>query len=456
MTMPAPISRALAEFAAGLTYDRLPPLAVEAVNTGMADTVGVMFSGIGMSVSRQAHGIAATRGLSGEARIYFGAERASTADAAMVNAATTSSVVFDDVAFAGCHTSTVLMPALIAEAELHGRSGKDVITAYAAGYEAWARLSEREPDSYAGKGWHATACFGPLAAALAICNLHRYHAATTLRAIGIAAAMSGGITASFDTDVGPFQIARGVAGGVMAARLAKAGMTAPEDGLERAGRGMMAALSPKGNVDLETPMTDLGSNWRLETIGINVKQYPSGNMNQRATDGVLDLVLGHDVKPEQVARVEMLISEAQHAVISKSPSVIHFVPSHSYRLAAAAAILARRAGFAELEEPFWGRADVQAMMAKVELVIDPTIAADTQPNLGLSGGTRLHLTDGRVLESPPVSFARGHWTRRMSEAELLGKFVNCASAHLDKARAERLFGQLYRLERVATINELNA
>lgn len=454
--MPAPISRTLAEFASSLSYDKLPSIAVEAVNTGMADTVGVMFSGIGMPVSRQAHGIAATRGATGEARIYFGAERASTADAALVNAATTSSVVFDDVAFAGCHTSTVLMPALIAEAELHGRSGKDVITAYAAGYEAWARLSEREPDSYAGKGWHATACFGPLAAAIAISNLHRFDAATTLRAIGIAASMSGGITASFDTDVGPFQIARGTAGGVMAARLARSGMTAPEDALERAGRGMMVALSPKGGVDLETPITDLGTAWRLETVGINVKQYPSGNMNQRATDGVLDLVNGHDLKPHDVARVEMLISEAQHAVISKSPSVIHFVPSHSYRLAAAAAIIARRAGFAELEEPFWGRDDVQAMMKKVELVIDPAIPADTQPNLGLSGGTRIHLVDGRVLESPPVSFARGHWTRRMSEAELCGKFVNCAARHLDKARAERLFGQLYRLENVGNVNELNA
>lgn len=454
--MPAPISRTLAEFAAGLTYDKLPSLAVEAVNTGMADTVGVMFSGIGMPVSRQAHAIAGTRGVAGEARIHLGAERASTADATLVNAATTSSVVFDDVAFAGCHTSTVLMPALLAEGELHGRSGKEVIAAYAAGYEAWARLSEREPDSYAGKGWHATACFGALAAAIAIANLHRFDAATTLRAIGIAASMSGGITASFDTDVGPFQIARGAAGGVMAARLAKAGMTAPEDALERPGRGMMVALSPKGAVDLETPITDLGSAWRLETVGINVKQYPSGNMNQRATDGVLDLVRDHDVKPEEVERIEMLISEAQHAVISKSPSVIHFVPSHSYRLAAAAAVIARRAGFAELEEPFWSRDDVQAMMKRVELVVDPSIPADTQPNLGLSGGTRLHLKDGRVLESPPVSFARGHWTRRMSEEELAGKFVTCAAGHLDGARAERLFGQLYRLETVGDVRELNA
>lgn len=455
--MPAPLSRTLADFAASLSFDQLPARAIEAVRVGMADTVGVMLSGVDMPVSRHALATIGTRGMTKEARLQFGGERASVADATLVNAATTSSVVFDDVAFAGCHTSTVLMPALIAEGERIGASGRAVIAAYAAGYEAWARLAERDPDSYSGKGWHATACFGASAVALALANLRGFDAATTLTALGIAASMSGGITASFDTDVGPFQIARSAAGGVLAARLAEAGMSAPADALERPGRGMLPALSPKGAVDLDTPIDDLGRAWRLETIGINVKQYPFGNMAQRAIDGVLDLVDAHDVKPDQVKRVELLISDAQHAVISKSPSVINFVPSHSVPLAAVAAIFERRVTFSALGEAFYGRPEVQALMKRVETVPDSAIPADTQPNLGFSGGVRIHLVDGRTLEAPSVDYARGHWTHPMSEEELWRKFAACAEAgHRSGAGTERLFRSLIRLDDVADVATLAA
>lgn len=454
--MAAPISRTLAEFAANLTFDAIPALAVEAINTGITDTVGVMLSGIGTPVSNIVLEELGSRGHSGGARIFLGSERASTVDATLVNSATTTSVVYDDVAFSGCHTSTVLMPALLAEAEAAGASGRDVVRGYAAGYEAWARLSERDPDSYAGKGWHATAAFGPTAAAIAVCNLRGFDAETTLRAIGIAAAMPSGITASFDTDVGPLQVGRGAAAGVLAARYAKAGMSAPEDGLERPGRGMLVALSPKGAVDLETEIADLGKAWRLETVGINIKQYPYGNMNQRAIDGVLDLVKAHDVQPEAVERVEVLISEAQYAVVSKSPSTINFVPSHSIALAVAGGIIARRGTFEELKESFYGRPDVQALMRVITPKPDKAIPADTQPNLGYSGGIRIFLKDGTVLESPSVPYARGHWTRRMSEDELWGKFAACSAAQLDGAKARRLFEQLLHLQGIKNVNELGA
>lgn len=453
--MPTALSRSLAGFAAGLRYEHLPARALEAVRIGMADTVGVMLSGVDMPVSHHVLASLGTRGVKNEARIQLGAEKASVADATLVNAVTTSSVVFDDVAFAGCHTSTVLMPALLAEGERIGASGRQVIQAYAAGYEAWARLAERDPDSYSSKGWHATACFGPTAVALALANLRGFDEATTLRALGIAASMSGGITASFDTDVGPFQIGRAAAGGVLAAQLAEAGMSAPADALERTGRGMLVALSPKGAVDLESPLDDLGSAWRLESIGINVKQYPFGNIAQRAVDGALDLANAHDVKPQQVTRVELLISDAQYAVISKSPSVLHFVPSHSVPLAVVAALFERRVTFDALEEAFYGRPEVQSLLQKVETVADSRIPADTQPNLGFSGGVRLHLADGRVLESPSVDYARGHWTRPMSEAELWQKFCSCSGKQLAQPQAEKLFASLIKLDEVANVGTLN-
>jgi 2-methylcitrate dehydratase PrpD len=219
---------------------------------------------------------------------------------------------------------------------------------------------------------------------------------------------------------------------------------------------MMVALSPKGAVDLDTPIDDLGRAWRLESVGIHVKQYPFGNIAQRAIDGVLDLVTTHDVGPQDVVKAEMLISDAQYAVVSKSPSVTKFVPSHSIGLAAAAAILERRATSVELGSGFYSQPRVQELMKRVVMVADSKIPADTAPNLGFSGGVRLHLADGRALESPSVDYARGHWTRRMSENELWKKFSACSAEALDAKKAERLFHDLMQLERVENVAHLNA
>ncbi|MBL8688493.1 MAG: MmgE/PrpD family protein [Rhodospirillaceae bacterium] len=454
--MPAPITRSLAEFALGLSYEALPAAAVEAIRTGTTDCVAVMFAGLSAPVAGHARQSLGTRGPRGEARIYLGRERASTPEATLANAAAASGSVFDDVAFAGCHTSVVLVPAILAEAELTGASGRDVIRAYAAGYEAWARLSEREKDAYSGKGWHATAVMGAVATAIAVGTVHKLDAKTMVSAIGIAATMSGGITASFDTDAGPFQVARAAAGGVTAVRLAKSGMTSAADALERPGRGLLPALSPKGQVDLDTPFGDLGKAWRLETVGVHLKKYPFGNVTQRALDGMLDLVKEHNLKPADVVAVEAVIGESQGATHAKSPSTIHKTPTHTIELAMAAALIDRAATFVHLRDPFIQRPDVQEVMKKVRTVVDAGAPADEEYNLGFSGKVRLTLADGRKVESPHLKRARGHWSSRLGREELWGKFAGCADGHVSGPKAVELFDALQRLETLSAVTTLDS
>lgn len=455
--MAAPITRTLGRFSSELRYGMLPDLAVQAVLTAFTDSIAVMYYGMPFAAARQALRVIETRSSQGAARLYLGAERASVRDATFANAAALGACVYDDVAFAGCHTSVIMVPALLAEADATGASGQDVVAAYAAGYEIWARLSERDQDAYSSKGWHATAVFGAMAGAAAIANLRRLDAGQTTRALSIAAAMSGGITHSFDYDIGTIQMARAAAAGVLAADLAQNGLTASEDAIERPGRGILHALSPRGQVDLETPIEDLGRAWRLESVGIHVKQHPVGNMMQRAIDGMLDLVRAHDVHPPQVRRIEVLISLAQMEVHRKSPSTSgpHMVPSHSIGVALAAALIDRRVTFAHLTDAFAQRADAQAVMQCLEIVPSADVANDTTPNLGFSGGIRLHLADGRMLESPSVPFARGHWTRRLTGEEQWRKFEGGASAYLNPATVRALFDDLQRLHQLESTRMLN-
>lgn len=454
--MSAPLTRSFGKFASELKFEHLPKRAVDAVLTAYTDSVAVMYSGVGFPLVKHARAVSNTVGLVKESRLFLGSERAAAFDAALINSAALGAGVFDDVAFGGTHTSVALLPAIFAEADILGSSGKDIITAYAAGYEVEARIMERDKDSYASKGWHASANFGSIAGAAALSNLRKFNAEQTTRAIGIAAAMTGGIVQSFDYDIGPFQVARGSATGVMASRLAASGVSASDEAIEKPGRGILSAMSPKGNVDLDTPVDDLGRAWRLETVGIHVKQYPCGNMMQRALDGVFDIVRKHDVKPGDVAKIEVLISLAQFEVISKSPSTstVHVVPSHNIGANVAAALIERKVDFGVLTLDFYKRPDAQAIVKLVEIVPDSSIPADTQSNMGFSGGIRMHLRDGRVLESPSVDYARGHWTRPLSADEAWGKLAHYSAPWITSASARKLFDQLQGLDKVASIHDL--
>ena len=141
--MTAPLTRQLGRFVSALRYDSLPKAALDAVRTGFTDCIAVMQAGIDEPVARIVREQLGTRGKSGEASLYLGSEFASAPEAALANAVAGHALDYDDVALAG-HPSVVLVPAVLAEAEAVGASGREAVAAYVAGYEVWAHLIERD------------------------------------------------------------------------------------------------------------------------------------------------------------------------------------------------------------------------------------------------------------------------------------------------------------------------
>src|SRR5437879_10847597 len=141
-----PLTQDLGRFAAGLTFEALPAEAIEIARTGIIDTVATMIAG--------AHDPAPQllrRGLDpapGPASLYFSGENSTAPEAAWINGTAGHALDYDDVGCRG-HVSTVLVPALLAEAETlrprGGRGGRELGAAYGAGYDTWAGLSRRHP-----------------------------------------------------------------------------------------------------------------------------------------------------------------------------------------------------------------------------------------------------------------------------------------------------------------------
>jgi len=451
--MAAPLTHAFGAFASGLRYEDLPQAAVGVVRLGFTDCTATMLAGGSEPVSRMVREALGTRGARGEARIAFGAERASAPEAALANGTAGHALDFDDVAIGG-HPSVVLVPAVLAEAEALGADGRAAIAAYVAGYEVWANLIARDPDPYHRKGWHPTAVIGPIAAAAASANLRRLDPEKATMALGIAASLSAGVVANFGTMTKPYQAGRAAQSGVTAARLAAAGMTAAADALEHQ-LGLLSALSPEGRVDLETPADGLGKRWAIVEKGLNVKKYPMCYGVHRALDGMLDLVRRHELTPASVREIAVTTGTTQAAMLRNHRPQTGLEAKFSMEFAMASALTARRAGLSELTDGFVLKPEVQAAMAKVSIATTDTKAADDAVFAEFDR-VAVTLENGKHIESPELRVARGHWSVPLTAEELWAKFRDCAATTLQENGAQALFEGLQALERQSDVRELGA
>jgi 2-methylcitrate dehydratase PrpD len=154
--------------------------------------------------------------------------------AAMVNGTFSHALDFDDVNLAmPGHPTVAALPAVLALGETKKSSGADVMTAFVAGYELMCRVGlSLQPGHYNVSGFHATATVGCLGAAAASARLMGLDAATTTRAVGIAATQAAGLKSQFGTDCKPFHAGKAAYNGMLAAKLAARGFTGRDDAIE--------------------------------------------------------------------------------------------------------------------------------------------------------------------------------------------------------------------------------
>jgi 2-methylcitrate dehydratase PrpD len=421
------LTQKLAELAVSLRYEDLPREAVETAKRGMIDCVGVFFAGRGEPVVRL---LLDSVDPGTEAALLFGERKARSADAALVNGAAAHALDYDDVALDG-HPSVVLVPTILAEGERLAAPGKELIAAYVAGYETWAELVTRDADKHHGKGWHPTAVFGAVGAAAAASRLARLTADRAVHAVAMAASMAGGIAANFGSMTKPFQAGRAAQSGILAARLAAAGMTASLDALEHPG-GFLAAISPKGRVRLD----DEVGRMHILRHGLHVKRYPVCYALHRSIDAVLE----RTIAAEDVESVEVHIGKVTAGMLRYSSPQNGLDAKFSAQFAIACALLRRRVGLADLTDEFVRSAPVQALMRRVRVVTTDETDPD-EPIFAPYDFVTLRLKSGEMLKTREVRHALGNARNPIGLEELRAKFDECTGG-----AQGALFERLLRLE----------
>jgi 2-methylcitrate dehydratase PrpD len=435
------LTQSLAAFVSGLRPADIPAEATGVVRTGFTDCVGTMIAG---SIEEPPNILRkALAPPAGDASLYLTGPRVPAPEAAWINGTAAHALDYDDVALRG-HPSTVLVPAILAEAESLGATGAQMATAYVAGYEVWAELVDRDPAQHHQKGWHPTGIFGPIGAAAACASLRGLDAATTAQAIALGASHSSGLVANFGTMTKPYHAGRAAHSGVIAARLAAAGLTASPDAIEHP-LGFLAAVSPRGDVDRQSP-SKAGREWRILKQGLSIKKYPLCYCTHRAIDGVLDLLAAQPVKAADVEAVRVSTSRRNVAVLRNSRPQTGLEAKFSMQFAMASSLVAGRVGLGELTDGFVQRADVQALLPKVTVEADDR-EDPARPGAAIYDLVVIETRDGRRLESARITDERGSPDQPLSAEELWTKFSSCLAVGNPKLPARAVFDALMSIER---------
>lgn len=440
----------LGRFVADLGLRQIPADGAAIARTGIADCFGVLIAGArNPEIALVDRELGSDSGPTLVSLIPSGARRTPEA-AALINGVAAHVLDYDDVSLDG-HPSAVLVPAILAQGEANGSSGAEMLTAYIAGFEVWAELLVREGIPLHRKGWHPTTVLGTVGAAAACAKLRGLDAKGTAAAMAIAASMSSGLVANFGTMTKSFQVGRAAQSGVIAARLAQAGLTASLDALEHPA-GLLMALSPDGKPELDRPFSAAEKEWHIIGHGLNIKRYPICYATHRSIDAALDLVRRYNLTPGQVERINVSTGKTQLLMLRNSAPKTGLEAKFSMQFAMAAALVARSVGLRELTDDFVRRPDVQALFPRVSL--EGTAAFKEGSNFAPFDAVEITTTAGETLQSGPVEYAKGSHERPLSRDELWTKFAECLGMEFPEAKKSRAFDNLMMFDRLNGAGDL--
>src|SRR5437667_7518541 len=444
------LAEKLATFTASLRFDMLPAEVVANARLRILDVIGLALAASTRDFAAPV--IAAVDVAAGPCTIIGSRRIAMPAMAALANGTLAHGLDFDDThATSITHASAVVIPSALAVAETAGISGRDVLSAAVAGYEAITRIGMAAPGAFHARGWHATSACGVFAAALAVGKVMGLDASRLTSALGLAGSFASGVMEHLTDGSWSKRAHAGWAGhgGAVAATLARGGFRGPATILE--GRfGLYATML--GRAPDAAPFETLGR--ERATLAVGYKPFPCGHLLHAYLDCALALGGKHRLAPEAIAEVECrvpagevpIICEPRHAKLEPRTS---YDAQFSLPYTVAAALVDGRVTLDTFAPDRLGDPRLLALAARVTHTIDPD---STFPD-GFPGWVRVRLSDGRLLEAREPD-GRGGPRRPLPPTAIVEKFRENASRVLAAARVDELEQAALGLDAIKDAGEL--
>jgi 2-methylcitrate dehydratase PrpD len=416
-------TRVLAEFLATLRFEDLPTPVVAFTEELFLDWFGSALAGRNARQIRILERFAETMGpADGPSEIFCSRRGTSPYFAALVNAASSHLAEQDDVHNGSVlHAGAVVFPPVVAVAQQLGSSGREIITAAVAGYEAGIRIGEFLGRSHY-KIFHTTGTVGTLAAAAAVARLLGLDAGQMQHALGSAGTQAAGLWEFLRdaADSKQLHTAKAATDGMLAACIARDGFTGAARILE-GDQGLAAGMSRDAAPE---KLTDrLGSRWAITET--SYKFHASCRHTHPAADALLELMRRHRLGAGEIDRVVAHVHQGALDVLGPvvDPRTVHQA-KFSMGFVLALIALHGRAGVDEFTEAALQDPAVRAFHDRVSMVFDEEIDR-AYPNRWI-GRVTATTREGRQLEAR-VDVPKGDPGNALTRQELEEKAVRLAA-----------------------------
>jgi 2-methylcitrate dehydratase PrpD len=449
-------SQRLARWVVRLRYEDLTPEAIYHAKRCMLDTLGVQLRGATLPWVQPSYLYARSIGGNGAATISYHGERVHAPYAAYANSAFSYSCELQHHGSPeSAHVGVIVVPVVQALGEQIGASGKDIITAMVAGYEAVGRLGTAiyKPEfprhhNPRERHFHLQGMLSVFSATAAAGKLLGLDEEQLTHAFGIAGSHASGLL-EYDQAGGEVKRLHGALGarsGIQSVMLAQAGLTGPLTVFE--GRhGFFAAFGGSPPSQPEKLFTEFANSYCITRCRYRI--YPAIGTSHSPIDIISDLMKEHAFHHSEVESVRVGLEERglMHVGSVKRP---HDVITAQASLAYGVALrLVKSNNSLEmyLDRELWRDPEILSMVDRVEGYVL------TKPGLPRHTRVEVKLRNGKMLAGE-VDQTRGSEKVPFSDEVMAEKFRTLARVVLPHERVEAIMQSVGSLESLKSMAEL--
>jgi aconitate decarboxylase len=417
-------TRALAEFATGLSYEDLPSEVVLLAKQCILDSLGCSIFGSNKPWTQAVARVVEKLGQKPSASAFGISLRTDPTGAAFINGTAAQGYELDD-----CHDQSMshygagVVPSVLAVAEALGPfDGKDLILATVVGYEIGTRVGNSVSPHAFNRGFHPCGLTSTFAAAAAIGKLLDLSTDQFVSALGLAGSQAAGLMASqYGAMAKRFHSGKAAQNGILAAMCAKEGLTGVRNVLEAPYGGFCSTYAAQ--YDLNYITDGLGKDFEMRHNGF--KRYSSLASSQTSVDAIRAIRAEHGVKGEDVASVYVETTEMVHRHCGWP-----YVPSETITAqmnlpyTAAVTLLEGNAFVDQYADEKLRDPAILDLASRIEVVVAPDLDA-LGPHEMRAVRVTVAMKSGEK-HTYAQTYRSGHWKNPLSDETLKEKFRDLA------------------------------
>lgn len=451
------VNTELAEFIVDLSYDTIPREVVRTEKFHVLDTLGCMIYGSTTPwVTRFVSGLEATED-GGSSTVVGQDSTVTPRSAVMLNGTASHSMDYDDYCLdGGIHAGSATVPPALALAERdESISGKDIITAVAAGVETGIRVGigiGREGGI--AKGFHIGGWTGAAAAAATTGKLLGLTIDQQRHAIAMSLSLGAGLLgAARGANIKRFHMGRAAESGYLTAHLAQHSAKGDTEIWERTW-GSLYALAGDG-FNPEGAIEGLGYEYAISDK-LCIKPFPSIGTIHPSVTTLSELLKAEAIERENVEHVRVFVTKNVKEKVGREYEPIDVMSAQgSLKYALATYLVNGELSIRDYTEDAIKRANVVNRTEDIEVIIDESLgdpgAYDFMDDTPYKRSRRVRLelttTDGETYERLG-DIPYGWPNNPVSEADIRQKFRNLTLPVFEDTHVSNLEDTILDLEKI--------